>query len=239
MSGVRYRRPPISSASSAPRPIAPRTSWRQDWVVTDWQAWYGQYDDENSSLSRRLRVVQQRLDDLVSGEPPVRRALSLCAGDGRDILPVVARLPNARRPELLLVEIDPTLAAAAERRAVDFGVAATVIVGDAGLAKTWQHVGPVDLLMLCGIFGNISETGIRATISASRGMLTRGGSVIWTRGRFADQDLRPQIREWFEEEGFTESAFDSEPTGYGVGVHRITSQLPVTPVPDRLFSFVR
>lgn len=207
--------------------------------MTDWQAWYGQYDDENSSLSRRLRVVQQRLDDLVDGQPPVRRVLSLCAGDGRDILPVVARLPNERRPELILVEIDPALAAAAERRAADVGVAASVVVGDAGLAKTWQNVGPVDLLMLCGIFGNISETDIRTTINASRGILTHGGSVVWTRGCFADQDLRPQIRKWFEEAGFTESAFDSEPTGYGVGVDRMTSHLPAMPVPDRLFSFER
>jgi hypothetical protein len=208
--------------------------------VTDWHAWYGQYDDENSSLSRRLRVVQQRLDELVDGEPPVRRVLSLCAGDGRDILPVVARLPNARRPELHLVEIDPALAAAAQRRAVDVGVAATVVVGDAGLAKTWQNVGPVDLLMLCGIFGNISEADIRTTIRASRGMLNHGGSAIWTRGRFAaGPDLRPQIRAWFREAGFTETAFDSEPTGYGVGVNRVTSHLPPTPVPDRLFAFLR
>lgn len=207
--------------------------------MTDWQAWYGQYEDENSSLSRRLRVVQQRLGDLVVGEAPARRVLSLCAGDGRDILPVVARLPNERRPELTLVELDPALAAAAERRAVDAGVAVTVVVGDAGLARTWQHVGPVDLLMLCGIFGNIPEADIHSTIKASRGVLTYGGSVIWTRGRFAGQDLRPQIRQWFNEAGFTESAFDSEPTGYGVGVNRVTSHLPATPVPDRLFSFVR
>jgi hypothetical protein len=219
---------------------SPRTGSVQDGVVMDWHAWYGQYDDENSSLSRRLRVVQRRLVDLVDGEPPVRRVLSLCAGDGRDILPVVARLPNERRPELLLVEIDPALAAAAERRAVDVGVAATVIVGDAGLATTWRNVGPVDLLMLCGIFGNISETDIRTTIRASRGMLAPGGNVMWTRGRFApDPDLRPQIRTWFREAGFREIAFDSEPAGYGVGVNRVTSHLPATPVPERLFAFLR
>jgi hypothetical protein len=169
----------------------------------------------------------------------VRRVLSLCAGDGRDVLPVVARLPPERRPELVLVEIDPTLAAAAERRAMEAGVAATVVAGDAGLASTWQDVGPVDLLMLCGIFGNISEADIRTTINASRGMLTDGGRVIWTRGCFADQDLRPQIRQWFEEAGLVEVTFDSEPSGYGVGVNRKTSHQPVTPVPDRLFSFLR
>jgi len=158
--------------------------------VTDWQAWHGHYDDRDSPLSRRLRVVQQRLNELVSGEAGSQRVLSLCSGEGRDILPVLARLSNERRPEVVLVELDPALAAAAERRAVDAGVAATVVVGDAGLTKTWQTVAPVDVLMLCGIFGNISEADIRTTINAAHGVLTRGGSVIWTRGYFADQDGR-------------------------------------------------
>jgi hypothetical protein len=207
--------------------------------MTDWKAWHGDYDEPHSSLSRRLSVVQQRLDELVSGDVGVRRILSLCSGDGRDVLPVLARYPDERRPELVLVELDPRLAAAAERRAVDIGVAATVLLDDAGFAKTWQSVLPVDLLMLCGIFGNVSEADIRNTIAAARGMLVPGGSVIWTRGSFTHEDLRPQIRAWFTEAGFTEIAFDSEPSGYGVGVNRLTSDAPDATTPDRLFSFVR
>ena len=207
--------------------------------MTDWQAWHGDYDDQNSSLSRRLRVVQQRLDELVSGEARVQRILSLCSGDGRDIVPVLARQSNKQRPEVVLVELDPALAAAAEHRALDADVAATVVVGDAGLATTWHDVAPVDLLMLCGIFGNISDADIRTTIDAARGMLTPGGSVIWTRGYFADQDLRPQVRLWFTEAGFTEIVFDAEPTGYGVGVNRLASDTNATFVPERLFTFVR
>jgi len=207
--------------------------------VTDWQEWHGHYDDRGSSLSRRLSVVQQRLDELVSGEVSVRRILSLCAGDGRDILPVLTRHPDEQRPEVALVELDPALAAAAERRAADAGVAATVVVGDAGLATTWQGTVPVDLLMLCGIFGNISEADIRNTIDAACAMLQPGGSVLWTRGYFTHEDLRPQIRQWFSVAGFTESSFDSEPTGYGVGVHRLTSKTCAATVPARLFSFIR
>jgi hypothetical protein len=207
--------------------------------VTDWQAWHGDYDDPHSSLSRRLSAVQQRLHELVSGEVSVRRILSLCSGDGRDVLPVLARVPGERRPELVLVELDRTLAAAAECRAVELCVAATVVVGDAGFAKTWVSILPVDLLMLCGIFGNISTADIRSTIAAARGMLAPGGSVIWTRGYFADGDLRPLIRAWFAEAGFSEIAFDSETTGYGVGVNRLLPGTPAVTIPARLFSFVR
>lgn len=207
--------------------------------MMDWQAWHGDYDDEDSTLSRRLRVVQQHLDELVSGQSRVRRVLSLCSGDGRDILPVLARQSNEGRPEVTLVERDPVLAAAAEQRAVDAGVDATVVVGDAGLAATWQGVAPVDLLMLCGIFGNISEADIRTTIEAARAAVTTGGHVIWTRGYFADRELRPQIREWFTRAGFDEIAFDAEPQGYGVGLNRLAAEAPALRLPDRLFAFVR
>jgi Methyltransferase domain len=211
----------------------------QDQVMTDWPAWHSNYDDNHSSLSRRLMVVRQRLDQLVAGDPRVRRILSLCSGDGRDILPVLAQQPHAQRAEVVLVELDPALSAAAKRRAVEAGVVANVVVGDAGLLKTWQSFLPVDLLMLCGIFGNISEADIRSTVDAARATVSRGGHVIWTRGYFDDQDLRPQIRAWFIDAGFAEISFDSEPTGYGIGVNRQTSDADAAPLPDRLFSFVR
>ena len=207
--------------------------------MTDWQAWHGDYDDQDSSLSRRLRVVQHRLTEVVSAAAGVRRILSLCSGDGRDILPVVARLPHGRRPEVVLVELDRVLAVAAEQRALDVGVAARVVVGDAGLAATWQDGVPVDLLMLCGIFGNISDADVRATVNAARGLLTSDGTVIWTRGYFSDHDLRPEVRAWFTAAGFTEIAFDAEPTGYGVGVNQLASAPDATLVPERLFTFVR
>lgn len=165
--------------------------------MTDWREWYGHYDDEDSSLSRRLSVVQKRLNELFSDDGSVRRILSLCAGDGRDIVPVLTRYPGERRPEVVLVELDRGLAAAAERRAAAAGVTATVVTGDAGLAETWQTNVPVDLLMLCGIFGNISEADIRNTIDTARSMLEPDGSVIWTRGYLTHEDLRPKIRRWF------------------------------------------
>jgi hypothetical protein len=70
-------------------------------------------------------------------------------------------------------------------------------------------------------------------------MLRPGGTVIWTRGYVADQDLRPQLRAWFAEAGFVEQAWAAEPTGYGVGVHKAGPETSDAAVPDRLFTFVR
>jgi hypothetical protein len=59
--------------------------------VKDWLAWHEGYDDPSSSLARRLEVVRRRLGavlDAAAGER--RQLLSLCAGDGRDVIPVLA-----------------------------------------------------------------------------------------------------------------------------------------------------
>jgi hypothetical protein len=206
--------------------------------VTNWRDWHEHYSDPESSLSRRLLVVQRRLDELLS-MGSVRRIVSLCAGDGRDIIPVLAGLPARQRPETVLVEIDPVLASAAERRAVDARVTVDVVVGDAGMPETWVSATPVDLLMLCGIFGNVSDDDILATIRATPNLLSPEGAVIWTRGAFGDRDLRPQVRQWFAGSGFVEVSYDSEAEGFGVGVTRVTEAAERRPLPDRLFSFVR
>jgi len=206
---------------------------------TDWIAWHRQYDDPDSSLSRRLVAVRARVRQVLD-ERTVSTVLSLCAGDGRDILPVLADLPADRRPRVTLVEAHPQLtsAASATVRADELAGSVAVITGDAGDASLWKPEVPVDLLMLCGIFGNISETDIRATIAAAAVMVTGHGTVIWTRGS-TDPDLRPVIRTWFAEAGFTEVGWDSDPASFGVGTNRLATAPSEAALPDRLFTFLR
>lgn len=206
--------------------------------MTDWRAWHRHYDDPASSLARRLVVVQRHLTALVDRRAP-RRILSLCAGDGRDIIRVLASVARDERPELVLVELDEELASAAKARAVDVGVEVTVVTGDAGASASWLEWVPVDLLMLCGVFGNIPVDDIRTTIGASPAMLSDHGVVIWTRGASAGDDLRPLIRQWFVASGFRELAFECEPAGYGVGVHERTPAASANRLPEKLFAFRR
>jgi len=207
--------------------------------MTDWHTWHEAYDDPDSSLTKRLAVVRRRIAEALAPSA-VGQVLSLCAGDGRDVLPILASVPRDRQPETVLVELDPTLAAAARETAAASGVAVSVINDDAGWAPNWQASTPVDLLLLCGIFGNVSDDDIRTTVRSVPSLLQPDGTVIWTRGHLTGHDVRPHIREWFRDAGLDEIAFDSEPVGYGVGVNR----RPATtsgdePIPERLFSFVR
>jgi hypothetical protein len=204
--------------------------------VTDWVGWHADYDDPNSSLTRRLAVVRRRIEQTLS-QAQVDRVLSLCAGDGRDILPVLASLPGDRLPETVLVENDPQLAQAAVAAAHDAGLASTVrvVVGDAGDPEVFRAALPVDLLLLCGIFGNIGEPDIHRTIEATPAMLTPGATVIWTRGG-SEPDRRNSIREWFRAAGFAEIGFDGPPERYGVGVGRWDDGSG-RELPDTLFRF--
>lgn len=204
----------------------------------DWVAWHGSYA-EAGSLARRLAVVRTRIGETLdaAGEGPIR-ILSLCAGDGRDVLPELAARPRLGA-STTLVELDEQLTAVA-RHASSQLAGCEVRRGDAGDVATFADLLPVDLLLLCGIFGNISSDDIQATIAAVPSMLAAGGTVIWTRGWFAREDLRPTIRRWFTAAGLTEVAFDGDPERFGVGVARSAAhQSTVPPSGMRLFSFIR
>ena len=211
--------------------------------MTDWVSWHRGYDDLESSLARRLVAVQRgiagALDGLAAG--PIR-VLSLCAGDGRDLVPVVAG--HARRSDVsaVLVEQDARLVTVAKQRCTEAGLAAQIEMrhGDAGDVAVFSDVLPADLLMLCGIFGNISDADIATTVNAAPQMVAPGGFVIWTRGSF-EPDRREQIRAWFRECGCDEISYKAEPNGYGVGVVRRPMSTTTQPEPPtgQLFTFTR
>ena len=210
-------------------------------MATDWRTWHATYDEPESSLARRLIVVRRRVAETLVArqETAPMRILSLCSGDGRDLLPELANSDH-ETAGAVLVEQDETLAHDAGATASRLGLGqVSVVIGDAGDTATFASALPVDLLMLCGIFGNVSEHDIAATVAATPSMLRPGATVIWTRGS-AEPDVRPAIRRWFLDAGFREIAFDSEPRGFGVGVAQLAWR-PVEEllVPRRLFTFIR
>ena len=74
----------------------------------DWHAWHDDYDKPGTPLARRLAAVQDRIRVALDAAPPgPLHAISLCAGQGRDLIGVLAR--HSRRDDVTarLVEIDP------------------------------------------------------------------------------------------------------------------------------------
>jgi hypothetical protein len=206
--------------------------------VRDWRAWHEAYDVPGGGLARRLEVVRRRLDDVLDlVASPAPRLLALCAGDGRDVVPVLAARAGGERVDALLIELDAVLADRAATAAATAGLERVVVrCGDAGDPAAFDDVVPVDVLMLCGIFGNVEHATVAAIARAVPALVSPGGYVIWTRGATPAVDHRPAVRRWFVDAGMPEVSFDGAPERYGVGVNRITARRGAVPK-HRLFTF--
>ena len=112
-----------------------------------------------------------------------------------------------------------------------------VVVADAGLTDSYVGAVPADLVIVCGVFGNISDRDVEATVRAMPSLCSQGGAVIWTRHRH-EPDLTPAIRRWFADAGFAEQAFTSPGIdSFAVGVHRLNGPGVTLSAGRQLFTF--
>lgn len=207
----------------------------------DWIDWHKQYDNPDSSLSRRLEVVRLRLRESLAAREGPLRLISMCAGQGVDVIPVLAESPHRHDTEALLVELDPRLAGIAEEAARASGLdKLRVLCADAAVTANYADAVPADIILAVGIFGNIVDADVKFTVKHLPMMAAEGATVIWTRGRLNDRDVAPTIRHWFEEAGFEEIAFDApEDYHYRVGVNRLIRKPDTFDPSLTLFRFFR
>lgn len=110
---------------------------------------------------------------------------------------------------------------------------------DAGAAASYASATPAEIVLWCGVFGNISTADIRASVAAIPELCSPGAVVIWTRHR-RSPDLTSSIRDWFEAAGFVEIAFDAPAEEYvGVGVHRLVAEPKPFNAGRSFFTFTR
>jgi hypothetical protein len=205
----------------------------------DWAAWHDDYDDPGSVLTRRLAAVQELIRAALDEAPPgPLRAISMCAGQGRDLIGALTSHPRRDDVRARLVELDPRNAAAAEERARRAELTGIELVrGDAGLMRHYRDVAPADLVLACGVFGNLTDADVLRTVEACAQLCREGGTVVWTRHR-RPPDLVPVIGDWFSARGF-ETVHVSDPAaGFGVGAHRLRHPPKPLQGADRIFTFV-
>jgi len=207
----------------------------------DWAAWHREYDDPGSRLSRRLAVVQEQLRRALDAHPGRVRIISMCAGEGRDVIGVLAR--HARRGEVAarLVELDARNAEVAREAARAAGLEQVEVVrGDASATDSYEGAVPAEIVLACGVFGNISEEDIVRTIEYLPCLCAPHATVIWTRGGRPRRDVALEIRRWFDERGFEEVAFVSPPDEtFRVRMHRLVAEPRALERGVSLFRFLR
>lgn len=210
--------------------------------MRDYRRWHDQYDDPSSDLTRRLRVVQRRfseaLDTAASGAV---RVISMCAGQGRDVLGVLEEHPRRQEVRALLVELDPENAEIARVAAKAAGLAGVEVVeGDAATSDAYAEFGRGDVVLACGIFGNVSDADVETTARHVSMLCAPGATVIWTR-HHRPPDLTVELRQWFGESGFEEVAFDAldNSTRSSVGTFRLRAEPQPFQAGFRFFTFLR
>jgi hypothetical protein len=203
----------------------------------DWQAWHDKYEDPTSSLSRRLAVVQDLIRSAMhrAALGPIR-VVSLCAGQGRDLHGALAGHRRADEVTALLVELDPANVALARAAFAD-RPAIEVREGDASLTDQYLGRVPADIVLACGIIGNITLLDIERTVKFLPAFCTPGATLIWTRHR--DQpDAVPGICDWFAGAGFALEWLSHKDTKFGVGAHCYTGDPVPLPPAERMFTFI-
>jgi hypothetical protein len=99
---------------------------------------------------------------------------------------------------------------------------------------------PADVILACGIFGNVSDDDVRMIISCLASLGAPGATVLWTRAREHHRDFSQDIRQMFANSGYVEEAFYAPyDVKYRVGVNRLVAP----PQPFRrglkMFQFLR
>lgn len=207
-------------------------------AMRDWIKWHQAYDDPHSVLSQRLVVVSGMIRESLDNAPPGEiRVLSLCAGDGRDLVFGTADHPRITDITGLLVELNPQLAQQAAANVTAVYADLRVKNADAGGTCEFRSALPIDLLLLCGIFGNVVNEDIQRTIAAVPAMCRSGATVIWTRHR-REPDITPKIRGWFDAAGCNSTKFVSPGVdSFAIGCEKHMSTTDETRLPERLFTF--
>jgi hypothetical protein len=118
--------------------------------------------------------------------------------------------PARRDVRATLIELDDHNVRAARERVAAAGLPKVeVIEGDACTTDIYQGHVPAQIVLVCGLFGNLSDADIRRTIRHLPMLCTERASVLWTRGGY----LAEQIRSWFLATGGTAKAVVREAGG--------------------------
>ena len=210
-------------------------------TLRDYVAWHDDYGRLGSRLHLRLVVVRdllaEALDELPDG--PLR-VISMCAGQGHDVVTVARR--HRRGSDLLgrLVEHHPHNAAVARAAIAAAGLAGLeVIEGDAGSSDAYAGACPANVVLVCGVLGNISDGEIERTLRFLPRLCAPDAWVVWTRGP-RPAGIIDKIEGWLVDVGFEPQRLvvpDAPP--FGVGAARLVGPTQPFETGVRLFEFRR
>lgn len=207
----------------------------------DWLEWHDLYNTE-PKLQQRLQIVREYISHSLDASPPgIIRVVSACAGDGRDLLGTLANHPRAKDVHARLVEINPQLVerGRATIESLDLTQQIEFINGDATISSNYVEAVPADIVIVCGIFGNLADEAELNRLLGNLSFLSKQGAfVIWTRGHSNGIPYSETVRRFLRESEFEEVNFKLTATAdMGVGLHRYLGENLPAPKEQQLFVF--
>ncbi|MDZ8186955.1 MAG: class I SAM-dependent methyltransferase family protein [Nostoc sp. ChiSLP02] len=207
----------------------------------DWYEWHDLYNTE-PKLQQRLEIVREYIAYSLNASPDgTIRIVSVCAGDGRDLLGVLKNHHRAKDVRARLVEINPDLVERGRATIESLGLSKQIefINGDATLSSNYIGAVPADIAIACGVFGNLPDEGELSRLLDNLSFLSKPGTfVLWTRGHSQGIPHSDNVRRIFSKSGFEEVNFKLTATGdMGVGIHRYLGENLPQPKEQQLFVF--
>jgi hypothetical protein len=168
--------------------------------------------------------------------------ISICAGDGRDIIGVLKDHPRKNDVSARLVELNPELVQSGRQAAQVAGLTHQIefFNGDATKSASYTGVAPADLVIVCGVFGNVRKKYLFHLVGSLRFLCRAGGYVVWTRLLELNGTHKVKlIRELLHSAGFEEvSLVLSRVANHAVGSHRYLGEVLLLPDGKELFRFI-
>ena len=206
----------------------------------DYLEWHDGYERPGSHLHRRLQVVIRMIRRALHEIPPGPvRVVSLCAGQGADLLGAADGNPRAHDLIGRLVELDPRNVEQARLRVDELALEdrIEVVEADASVSDVYADAVPADLVLACGIFGNISDEDIERTVRFLPSLCAPGAWVLWTRHPH-DPELYSSLQRWLVDSGLEAVEIETDIEGhYGVGLNRLVVDPPAFELGQHLFTF--
>lgn len=210
-------------------------------MPSNWYEWHDLYNSD-ARLQQRLQIVREYIWSAIDASPPgIIRVVSACAGDGRDLLGTLASHPRKSDVHGRLVELNPELAQQGQDKIESAGLSQQLefVNGDATNSSSYIGAVPADIIIVCGIFGNLdSESELKRLIGNLPKLAKKGSFAIWTRGHTDGIAHSETVRKVFREAEFEEVNFRLTLTGdMGVGIHRYLGEGLPLPQNQQLFVF--
>ncbi|MBD2665246.1 hypothetical protein B6N60_02377 [Richelia sinica FACHB-800] len=207
----------------------------------DWFEWHDLYNTD-AKLQQRLEIVREYIAYSLDASPAgTIQVVSVCAGDGRDLLGTLANHPRAQDVYARLVELNPQLVERGRATIESLGLSKQIefINGDATSAANYIGAVPADIVIVCGVLGNLADENELNRLLGNLSFLSKKGAfVLWTRGHSQGIAYSETVRKYFREFGFEEINFQLTATGdMGVGIHRYLGETLSVPKEQQLFVF--